>query len=205
MKTCLQCGHIYDRDSSFENNFCPILHCGGEVVDLDDNILDSIRLLNKKGYATEYSCAGHIWGGDPYIVFSYDIHEETFLSFPKDFISEVFGGSLKIFKNICAESDIDRLRLLNEASLDLLDWAYNIPTPVSMVIQFEQLDTFDMVEFEKLIQNELHLFNASKFEDDGHQFLAYDIFIQEDMIESLKEKIESFVKDRDEIDLYISV
>jgi hypothetical protein len=204
MKTCLQCGHLFDRDSSFENNFCPILHCGGEVVDIDDDILETIQLLNEKGYQTNYCCAGHTWGGEPYIVFSPNVHEKTFLSLPIDFTAvTASGGRIKIFKNIYADSDIDRLRLLNEASLDLLKWASTIPIPKSMTVQFEQLDDYDMLEFEELIQNELHLFNATKFEDDGHEFLSYDLVVQEDSIAALKKKIESFAADIDDVDLFI--
>ena len=32
---------------------------GNRKVEIDDDILDTIKLLNDKGYTTEYCCAGH--------------------------------------------------------------------------------------------------------------------------------------------------
>lgn len=34
-------------------------NCGGEIVHIDDQMVTIIRILNQKGYKTQYCCSGH--------------------------------------------------------------------------------------------------------------------------------------------------
>lgn len=49
---CLVCG----KEGSLENDD---LCCGRSTENVDPEILDSLIILNKKGWQTEWSCAGH--------------------------------------------------------------------------------------------------------------------------------------------------
>lgn len=80
MKICTKCGLViapeiekaWDRNSELRN-VCPSIRCFGSstLIDVDENIAPMICELNRKGYATEYSCAGHFYeyGMTPYVMF----------------------------------------------------------------------------------------------------------------------------------------
>lgn len=64
MKICPCC------DTVFENTIvpyspCPIRFCGGEIIDIDENIYEVYRLLNEKGYMTRNVCSGHSVSSHP--------------------------------------------------------------------------------------------------------------------------------------------
>jgi len=64
-KLCLKCYNVYDYNVKLQicgnYMFCPSACCIGNVVEIDDNIIDVIILLNQKGYKTEYCCSGHTY------------------------------------------------------------------------------------------------------------------------------------------------
>lgn len=44
-------------------------------IEIDDDILDTIKLLNDKGYRTAYCCAGHLDKSQPILIYvSFDIY-----------------------------------------------------------------------------------------------------------------------------------
>jgi len=93
---CLECGEIYRKETSFlethyEDRFksfkyCPRTKCNGEVIEVDDMFLPAIRLLNQKGYNTEYCCSGHTEenGGNSYISFSFENDDEQEINLQKE-------------------------------------------------------------------------------------------------------------------------
>jgi hypothetical protein len=132
---CLSCYEIYDRDliktSEFDDyNFCPKSNCIGEVVEIDELLIPTIKILNQKGYYTKFCCSGHYYGQHPngYISFEEGI-DIPFL--PKGFKKEVFNNcvtirstikdkigkrpSIKDFKTICNNAKI------------LVEWAISLP------------------------------------------------------------------------------
>lgn len=53
---------------------CPICfrpNCNhhSKYIEIDDEILDTIRILNEKGYVTEFCCAGHLDNINPVTVY----------------------------------------------------------------------------------------------------------------------------------------
>jgi hypothetical protein len=86
MKTCLYCNHIFERYIELtEGSDCPLHNCCGEVIEIDDSILHTIQILNKKGYKTACCCSGHTWGPDPYIAFVDSVSCKSISSLPKNF------------------------------------------------------------------------------------------------------------------------
>ena len=43
----------------------------GNLVEIDDEIVDSVKLFNNKGWITNFCCAGHYYPEDEYVPFSY--------------------------------------------------------------------------------------------------------------------------------------
>lgn len=43
----------------------------GDLVEIDDEIVDSVKLFNEKGWTTNFCCAGHYYPEDEYVPFSY--------------------------------------------------------------------------------------------------------------------------------------
>lgn len=58
----------------------------GNIVDIDDEIVDSVKLFNEKGWRTDFSCAGHYDSENEYCPFSYpyisfvDLKKKSFFS-----------------------------------------------------------------------------------------------------------------------------
>ena len=52
---CLGCYEIYDRDLGH----CPKSICNCMVAEIDELMIPTIKLLNLKGYITEFCCSGH--------------------------------------------------------------------------------------------------------------------------------------------------
>lgn len=117
MKLCMNC---------FESkNKC---NCAFHYyVDIDDDFIEHIQLLNKKGYYTKYCCSGHIddiWFR-PYISFE---HRYDFETTPKFFHYEKrFDG---LYYTVKWENNTDmewRQKIINESHKALLDWIKSLP------------------------------------------------------------------------------
>ena len=53
--------------------FCPKCRHNKKKIEIDDDILDTIKILNDKGYKTTYCCAGHVDKSQPiHIYISFD-------------------------------------------------------------------------------------------------------------------------------------
>lgn len=63
MNICMECYEEYASGSitTYKNGrvICPKVECAGDVVEIDEFIAPAVIGLNKKGYITKYSCAGH--------------------------------------------------------------------------------------------------------------------------------------------------
>ena len=77
MKICTRCLNVLVDD--YDDEFCPLRECQGHVASIDENIAPAIIELNRRGYATEFSCSGHFNRSylDNYISFAAEVHLET--------------------------------------------------------------------------------------------------------------------------------
>ncbi len=198
MKTCLECFNLFNRYSdSVPYSPCPILHCGGKVVDIDDNILQTIIQLNQKGYPTAYCCAGHTWGNDPYIVFADSVYINAFPNLPKAFKSEIIhNGALRIYKSIPPSSVIDTQKLLMDAAIDLLEWSYRLKSSMLLMADFELCDQANLLEIRNEIQQRLNITANLSEVDDGSKRLVVTTFISLKNSKTLEREIRSFANEK---------
>jgi len=84
---------------------CPLTNCGGVIFEIDDLILPTIEILNRKDYKTSWSCSGHYDASletiSTYIAFKHSIYIPD--NIPCGFTIEdeiLVNGSIVIRKNI---------------------------------------------------------------------------------------------------------
>lgn len=135
---CMGCYEVYDRDLGH----CPKSICSYEVVEIDDLMIPTIRLLNQKGYTTEFCCSGHTYddGCTSYVClhnFITDILEEEWIEeikqvLPESWEMEIdeqnrinFSHQIKMDKNckIVIEAYEDILK----ANLEFLHFVRQLP------------------------------------------------------------------------------
>lgn len=131
---CLECFEVYDEESMFKTKYdydtemyCPKKSCEGNVIEVDELLLLSIKILNQKGYLTKFCCSGHIYSSypDTYIMFEEDIelpdmpngfYKDSKNCIRKDyFIIKDNGYELKLQKEII------------KTSIDILTWVKKLP------------------------------------------------------------------------------
>jgi hypothetical protein len=134
MKICTACYSVLVDD--YDDEFCPLRECQGHIASIDENIAPAIIELNKKGYATEFSCSGHFNRAylDNYISFATGVH---FDSAPEGFSLEKLqdhNGDIHhvIRLNLSDEewekvSTEDRILAITRNNLAVLRWAKSLP------------------------------------------------------------------------------
>lgn len=142
-KLCLKCYEVYEENGvttkigSKGNEYykCPKLSCSGSVVNVDELLLPTIIILNKKGYYTESSCSGHLYESSfptTYILFNQNIELPNI---PNGYeIRENGCGNVEIYKDIAKQNNTwyfkskdEIFSLIFENSKDLLKWAQELP------------------------------------------------------------------------------
>ena len=117
-------------------------HCGGLLVQIDEMMLPTISLLNKKGYRTVFCCSGHAYDllNNPYMFFETYICFENYVSLPNipdgfHRNGDFYGGRFSIGKNIFDDwSDTYRQAELLKNNLILLEWALALPQHESNIL-----------------------------------------------------------------------
>jgi len=96
---CLVCNTIYNVHTQFpraktllvpynkeigdfieeHEEFCPTMSCSGSIIRIDENMIDIVFTLNRKGYKTIGCCSSHSWTtvGEMYILFREPYEELT--------------------------------------------------------------------------------------------------------------------------------
>ena len=135
-----ECLNVFDGDyiKSYlmlnginSNLFCPIRGCIGLLVEIDENIIETILILNKKGYRTLESCSGHLkgLGSSVYILFD---DRYVFDTLPNGFsIDYAYYSENDMLIGKSINGDIsDRQMEIWNTSKDLLEWAEALPVAV---------------------------------------------------------------------------
>lgn len=138
MYLCLRCGarltYIQQRDRPADSkrkepySICPMAGCYNvNVVEVDENILEVIRILNGKGYTTKYCCGGHDYDRmiKTYIMFEQPL---TGVEIPEGFIYQEDDNVIRCTNHLERFTDIVALRKeINRVNTILLDWVVNLP------------------------------------------------------------------------------
>lgn len=131
---CLDCFEIYENNialiqTSNGHIYCPKKTCYGEIIEVDELLLPTIILLNKKNYKTAYCCAGHFLTGideNAYIMFKNNCQP---LTVPKGFTSEFNFGThtYTIRKWFREDVESERVENILTTALELYKWAESLP------------------------------------------------------------------------------
>ena len=129
---CLNCYEIYNKEDIKINDFCdyvgcPKTSCVGQLIEIDELMIPTIKILNQKGYITKFCCSGHYYGqhSNGYIMFEEGV---DIPKLPSGWTKETHGNyitirssrkyrkpSLRDFKKICDNAKM------------LVDWAIQLP------------------------------------------------------------------------------
>lgn len=89
---CLSCGEVYDSPRlNITNGFdiyCPKTNCYGELVEVDELMIPTIKTLNEKGYRTVMCCSGHYTKKNP-LAYIYFVEGIDIPSIPAGFKKEI--------------------------------------------------------------------------------------------------------------------
>ena len=196
MYSCIKCGTNFNRDrKSGNNSLCPINNCSGKIEEIDDTLSLTIHLLNKKGYRTLESCAGHTWGGNTYIIFNSNIRIS---GIPKEFKSKFDpSGRLIISKNISASSEIELLKSLNNAALGLLEWATIVPQAVEVLVQLEVKSKKSKTNIRQEIAKQLHISHLCEYDKIRGENYQATLYVSPELMQSLENEIDKFATAND--------
>jgi len=116
---------------------CIQSECNGEIIEVDDLMYNTLKILNEKGYTTKFSCSGHttepflnkIYREDVYIVFRENIFElDNVVSTFNSILSNKFRrNNYSIHCYLIPFNDVYEFRCyLNELNLLLLKFAMEL-------------------------------------------------------------------------------
>ena len=119
---CSDCGEIYDSSllktdlySAYDMP-CPKAGCNGSIFEVDELMLQTIKILNEKGYTTKFCCSGHYYHSPSsgYLWFEEWVELPNL---PKGFSIDKnhYKSTYKDFSIICDEAKF------------LFEWAVNLP------------------------------------------------------------------------------
>ena len=170
MLVCLKCCTLFDeeplkpRAGYKDSKACPVKDCGGTISDIDEAIIPVLLNLNKKGYETEFSCAGHFYEECPntYIKFAND-YSKYMKCLPEGFVIENLEGHSTIIRK-CYEksSEKDRIDIADALLYSLralTKWSKKLPS-----IYEDQKNTLVILQSSE--DNRINFDLIEKFNDD---------------------------------------
>ena len=138
MLVCLSCWEVFEKDimnpAYAGQMWCPKRSCGGvDVFDIDECLIPVIKMLNEKGYLTEYCCSGHFWDSRPesdfyggaYISFNECVGIKDIINLPLGFTMEVIESkNVVVIRKQYDPADLADLHIaIMKAAIDLTMWA----------------------------------------------------------------------------------
>lgn len=125
---CNSCYHVVKYSSKHKN--CK--KCGNLLFEIDEIMIPVIRILNKKGYKTEYCCSSHAYGSsnsqNMYIKFSDDIQNIKLFNLPFMFSwdIETFGNILRMKDKYWNKNEPERTINVYKGAIQLIEWANSL-------------------------------------------------------------------------------
>jgi hypothetical protein len=131
---CMGCYEVYDRDLGR----CPKRDCDAQVVEIDELMLPTIKILNEKGYITDFCCSGHIYdnGGGAYILFDElltEFLEEKEINYLKNNLPKGWTFEIESLDRICFRYRVNNNNVLAtyeeifQANLSMLRFVEELP------------------------------------------------------------------------------
>lgn len=104
---------------------CPLAGCDNFLFEIDEQMILPVKILNQKGYITEFSCSGHFFRyGGGYIKFKYpyDFPQPA----PKGWYNNKRNNRIgyNIDENL---NEMNRQRIILKKIKSLLDWVDSLP------------------------------------------------------------------------------
>lgn len=129
---CLECGEVYDSNwlninELYEYIHCPKTSCVGILVEVDELLIPTIKILNKKGYSTKFCCSGHYDSQHPngYIAFEDWVELPSIpngFKFDEDYDCIVIRSTLSY-----TTPTLEDFKAICDNAKTLLDWAMSLP------------------------------------------------------------------------------
>ena len=126
---CLECGSVFRGDllgNSKRYHVCPLVDCVGTIFEVDELMLEPIKILNNKGYITQYCCSGHVYQSTVrgYVSFHRDINID---SAPKGwYLDENCIRYNEDYDEDRLASDVQRRKYIDTKIENLLEWVMNL-------------------------------------------------------------------------------
>lgn len=131
---CSECFNVFRSENiKIENTWaipCVLACCGGYMFEIDEEMIDPIRTLNMKGYATDFCCAGHAYDGSGaggYVSFNVDF-VPNLESLPKGWYRCKYSLTPTIRYDFKKESCYtDRVKTVHKKIEALMKWSDELP------------------------------------------------------------------------------
>ena len=200
MKTCLSCKTVFNN--SVYSSRCPIESCKGQLIDIDNDMVDIIYQLNAKGYYTIACSSGNTSGKDLYISFIPEIGQKNIENLPSGFTTEYFDDesyiSLKYSPSVGAVSKIQELNELMNAKIELLKWVEKLPDIEIWDIKFSDLskEDTDILEFyfDEILKTNPHL--TIDFMDFDNFEVGFSLAGTVDLLKQFENDLYSFTESK---------
>ena len=195
MKICTNCGRDFDFSAKYVyGSMCPTSGCDGTIVDLDENIYETISTLNGKGYGTRESCSGHTYKNKKiaYLLLHPLVNPRIFQTLPRKFVKDP-KNPWKITRAISAKDTLQQLKEIGEAAYDLLEWAISLPHPMDIIAKFEHSVPDDRAFMNKII-SKFNLEYKSQYPFKGNYVYVFRTIVPSSIAGHCKDEINILAK-----------
>ncbi len=139
---CMSCYEVYNNfatKANYDGDRCPKMNCCGLIAEIDDDLVEVIIELNKRGYITKMCCQGH----------PRDLYINTFIAFydeesfptqtPKGFKRGTEHGEFVFTKLYSKKHTYFELQnMIFAAITELMAWVQELP-PNEGVIKVKKM------------------------------------------------------------------
>lgn len=159
---CLKCGCVKNEFDSQLSLFYDGKECNHDFVEIDDMLIETILILNRKGYKTKACCQGHLYEGVNlgYICFELPIFISNKYKQLPEFTHSTDSSIIEATPYVLLPNTIDELydniKNINKSMIiynnickfcsSVLKWAYELP-------EFDKEEFINSKEYKEYIKN----------------------------------------------------